>query len=93
MAGPALSAAVAVAAATVLRGPGGGPSGTRAAQGTLRCPRYGDGTPDLPGTDTDTRLDLLGTTLVHRTGVRVPPALGWTGASAPPRSLRHPRVS
>lgn len=35
LAGPTLGAAVAVAAATVLRGPGGGPSGTRAAQGTL----------------------------------------------------------
>jgi aquaporin Z len=32
---PTLGAAVAVGAATILRGPGGGPSGTRAAQGTL----------------------------------------------------------
>ena len=35
LAAPTLGAAVAVAAAMILRGPGGGPSGTRAAQGTL----------------------------------------------------------
>ena len=35
VAAPILGAVVAVAAATILRGPGGGPSGTRAAQGTL----------------------------------------------------------
>ncbi|SEK47136.1 MIP/aquaporin family protein [Streptacidiphilus jiangxiensis] len=35
---PLLGALVAVAAALVLRGPGGGPSGSRAAQGTLRPP-------------------------------------------------------
>jgi len=35
---PTLGALAAVAAAYILRGPGGGPSGTRAAQGTLRPP-------------------------------------------------------
>ncbi len=35
LAAPTVGAAIAVAAATILRGPGGGPSGTRAAQGTL----------------------------------------------------------
>lgn len=35
VAAPTLGAVVAVGAATILRGPGGGPSGTRAAQGTL----------------------------------------------------------
>ena len=32
---PLLGALIAVVAAYILRGPGGGPSGTRAAQGTL----------------------------------------------------------
>ncbi|HWG28471.1 MIP/aquaporin family protein [Actinospica sp.] len=35
---PTVGALVAVAAAYILRGPGGGPSGSRAAQGTLRPP-------------------------------------------------------
>ncbi len=35
---PLLGAVVAVGAAYVLRGPGGGPDGTRAAQGTLGLP-------------------------------------------------------
>jgi aquaporin Z len=35
LAGPAIGALVAVGIAYVLRGPGGGPSGTRAARGTL----------------------------------------------------------
>lgn len=38
LAGPFVGALVAVIAAYVLRGPGGGPSGTRAAQGTLTEP-------------------------------------------------------
>lgn len=35
LAGPTLGALAAVGAAWILRGPGGGPSGTKAAQGTL----------------------------------------------------------
>jgi aquaporin Z len=38
LAGPTLGAVAAVAAAWILRGPGGGPSGSRAAQGTLGVP-------------------------------------------------------
>jgi aquaporin Z len=38
LAGPALGAVAAVGAAWILRGPGGGPSGSRAAQGTLDLP-------------------------------------------------------
>lgn len=41
---PLLGSVVAVAAAYILRGPGGGPSGSRAAQGTLEPP-----TTNLPG--------------------------------------------
>ena len=39
---PLLGAVVAVAAAQILRGPGGGPSGSRAAQGTLEPPTVDD---------------------------------------------------
>lgn len=39
LAGPAAGTLLAVAAAYVLRGPGGGPTGSRAAQGTLGDPR------------------------------------------------------
>ena len=38
VAGPLLGALLAVAAAHILRGPGGGPAGTKAAQGTLERP-------------------------------------------------------
>ena len=38
LAGPTLGALAAVGAATILRGPGGGPSATKAAQGTLTTP-------------------------------------------------------
>jgi aquaporin Z len=38
LAGPALGAVAAVGAAWILRGPGGGPTGSRAAQGTLDVP-------------------------------------------------------
>jgi aquaporin Z len=38
LAGPSLGALLAVAAAYILRGPGGGPTGTKAAQGTLQLP-------------------------------------------------------
>jgi aquaporin Z len=38
LAGPSLGALLAVAAAYILRGPGGGPAGTKAAQGTLQLP-------------------------------------------------------
>ncbi len=41
LAGPVLGAVVAVGVAHVLRGPGGGASGTKAAQGTLTAPRSG----------------------------------------------------
>lgn len=41
LAGPVLGAVVAVGVAHVLRGPGGGASGTKAAQGTLTAPTPG----------------------------------------------------